>query len=73
MSIKITYSNKTAKPLLGNTVVFVDDKFNLANVKKFISNTELNYIKDLLQISDLKKNILVFEVNSKKKNYLNFC
>ncbi len=67
MSIKITYSNKTAKPLLGNTVVFVDEKFNLANIKKFISNTEFNYIKDLLRISDHKKNILVFEVNSKKK------
>ncbi len=67
MSMKITYSNKTAKPLLGNTVVFVDEKFNLANIKKFISNTEYDYIKDLLKISDLKKNILIFEVNSKKK------
>ena len=67
MSIKIIYSNKTAKPLQSNTVIFVDEKFNLNNVKKFISNTEFNYIKDLLKISDLKKNIFVFEVNSKKK------
>ena len=39
----------------------------LNNLKKFISNSEFSYINDLLKTSDLKKNILVFELNSKKK------
>ena len=48
-------------------MLFVDDKFNFGIAKKLISNNEFSYINDLLKTSDLKKNIFVFEVNSKKK------
>ena len=67
MTIKISYSNKTFKKASGNTVLFVDENFNINNLKKNLSNNEFLYIKDILHTSDLKKNILVFELNSKKK------
>ena len=67
MSVKINYSNKSATPLSSNTVLFVDEKFNTKNIVKYVSNSEISYINDLLKANDLKKNIFIFEVNSKKK------
>ena len=67
MSVKIYYSNKSAKDLPANTVLFVDEKFNTKNIIKYLSNSEISYINDLLKTSDLKKNFLIFEFNSKKK------
>jgi len=67
MSIKINYSNKLTGKISSNLVLFVNEKFNISNLKKIISNNEFSYISDLLKTSDLKKNIFVYEVNSKKK------
>ena len=67
MTIKISYSSKTDSKPSTNSVLFVNDKFNINNLKKYISNSEYSYINDLLKTSDLKKNIFVYEVNSKKK------
>ena len=63
MTIKINYSKKANTKILFNTVLFVNDKFNTAHLKKYITNSEFSYINDLLKTSDLKKNIFVFEVN----------
>ncbi len=67
MAIKISYSNKAINKLSANIVLFVDDKFSTTHLKKYITNTEFSYINDLLKTNDLKKNMFVFEVNSKKK------
>tara|TARA_A100001015_G_scaffold122900_1_gene136224 strand:- start:742 stop:2202 length:1461 start_codon:yes stop_codon:yes gene_type:complete len=67
MTIKISYSKKIKNNVNSNTVLFVNDKFNISNLKKYISNSEFSYISDLLKTSDIKKNIFVYEVNSKKK------
>jgi leucyl aminopeptidase len=67
MSIKINYSKKTNGTANGNLVLFVDEKFNINGVKKYLSNSEFSYISDLLKTSDLKKNLFVFELTSKKK------
>ena len=67
MSIKINYSKKNTGKSSGNIVLFVDEKFDINGLKKHLSNSEFSYLKDLLKASDLKKNILVFEINSKKK------
>ena len=71
MTVKINYSNKSKDNAKASTVLFVDDKFNTKILKKFLANNELNYINDLLKNSDLKKNLFVYELNSKKKNCLN--
>ena len=67
MSIKINYSNKTDSKPSANLVLFSNEKFNINGLKKYLSNSEFSYINDLLKTSDLKKNLFVFEVNSKKK------
>ena len=67
MSAKINYSNKTINKSSSNLVIFSNEKFNINGLKKNLSNFEYSYISDLLKTSDLKKNILVFELNSKKK------
>jgi leucyl aminopeptidase len=67
MSIKISYVKKKTRKSSGNLILFVDEKFSINSLKKDLSNTEFSYINDLLKTSDLKKNLFVFEVNSKKK------
>ena len=64
MSVKIYYSQKTTNTSSSNLVLFSDDKFNLNGLKKFLSNSEYSYIQDLLKTNDLKKNLLIFELNS---------
>jgi leucyl aminopeptidase len=70
MTIKINYLNKSINKISANLILFTDEKFNIKNLKKYISNSEFSYINDLLKNADLKKNILFFEVNSKKKIFL---
>ncbi len=50
MAIKINYSKKTKDKISSNLVLFADEKFNINKLKKFISETEFNYIYDLLKI-----------------------
>ena len=67
MTIQINYKNSGIKNPSTNIVLFADEKFNIAHLKKYISITEFSYINDLLKTNDLKKNLFVFEVSSKKK------
>ena len=70
MTIQINYKNSSSKKSSSNLVLFVDEKFNINGLKKYISNSEFFYISDLLKNSDLKKDLLVFEINSKKTIFL---
>ena len=67
MSVKINYLKNTVKNFSSNIVLFSNEKFSLKSLKKYLSNTEFLYIDDLLKSEDLKKNLLVFELSSKKK------
>ena len=67
MSIKINYSKIIKSKILSNLVLFSNEKFNLNTLKSHLSNSEFSYISDLLKTIDLKKNLFVFELNSKKK------
>ena len=67
MSIKINYLNKQSSKSSENIVLFSNEKLNINNLKKFLSNSEFSYINDLLKTSDLKKDLFVFEISSKKK------
>ena len=59
MSIKINYTKKISSNASINTVFFVNEKFELGNIKKYISNNEISYIKDLLKINKKKKHIIL--------------
>ena len=65
MSIEINYL-KTNNKSSANLILFSNEKFNISSLKKYLSNSEFSYINDLLKTSDLKKNLLVFELTSKK-------
>ena len=67
MPVQINYSNKYNKNLSNNSILFVDDKFSPKSIQSFVDKEEFSYICDLLKINDLKKNIAIFEINSKKK------
>src|SRR5210317_2281121 len=70
MTVQINYKTSNTKKFSSNLVLFVDEKFSISGLKKFISNSEISYISDLLKTSDLKKDLLVFEINSKKTIFL---
>ena len=66
MSLKIKYL-KTKYKSSSNIVLFSDDNFKINKLKSYLSNNEFSYVNDLLKVSDIKKNLLVFELSSKKK------
>jgi len=70
MTIKINYSNKLDSKLSVNHVLFVEENLNISSIKKHVSQDEFSYISELMKNSDLKKNLLFFEVNSKKTIFL---
>ena len=70
MAVQINYKSSRSKKDLPNLVLFVDEKFNIAGLKKNISKSEFLYISDLLKTSDLKKDLLFFKINSKKTIFL---
>ena len=65
MNIKINYLKKKSNNS-SNLVFFCDEKYNTKTLKKNLSNSEFIYVNDLLKKFDLKKNLLIFEINSKK-------
>ena len=62
MSIKINYKNNIIKKSSKNLILFVEEGFNIKSLKDYLSNIEFSYINDLLKNSDLKKDILFFEI-----------
>jgi leucyl aminopeptidase len=70
MTVQINYKSNISKKVLTNLILFVDEKFNISRLKKYISHFEYSYISDLLKNSDLQNDLLVFEINSKKKIFL---
>ena len=67
MSIEISYSKKTISGTSANLILFTNDRFNTNNLKKYLSGSDFTYINEILKTSDLKKNLFVFEVSSKRK------
>ncbi|MDB9986751.1 leucyl aminopeptidase [Candidatus Pelagibacter sp.] len=70
MSIKINYQNNKLNKSSANLILFVDENFTIEGLRKLISINDFSYISDLLKTSDLKKNLLYFEINSKKTVFL---
>tara|TARA_Y100000591_G_scaffold298193_1_gene289801 strand:- start:1314 stop:2765 length:1452 start_codon:yes stop_codon:yes gene_type:complete len=66
MSINIKYINR-GENSTSNLILFSNEKFGMGGLKKHLTNFEFDYIHDLLKTNDLKKNLFVFELSSKKK------
>ena len=70
MTIQINYQKNNKKNRLTNLVLFVDEKFNILDLKSLINKTDYNFIYDILKVSDTKKKFLNFNINSKKQIFL---
>ena len=70
MSIQIKYKTSVFKKDLTNLILFVDEKFKTSDLKKYVSNSEFTYISELIKSSDIKKDLLLFEINSKRTIFL---
>jgi leucyl aminopeptidase len=69
MTVQINYKNSSSKKVSSNLILFVDEKFNISALKKYISNSEFSYISDLLKNSDLKKIYLFLKLTQKKQYF----
>ena len=67
MSIKINNLRSSHSKTSGNVILFCNDSFNTKSLKKYLTETEFSYINDLLKTSNLKKNLFLYELTSKKK------
>ena len=64
MTVQVFYKNSDNS---NNLALFVEDNFNVSSLKKKVSNVELSYIQEILKNYNLTKNILTFDLNSKKR------
>ena len=60
-------SELTTKINSSNLIMFSDENFNISPLKKHISSSEHNFVKDLIKTEELNKKILSFEIRSKRK------
>ncbi len=67
MSINIVYKSGSLKKLPLSVILFVDEKYNISSLKKHISKSDYLFIYDLIKTKDLKKNIISFDLSSKKQ------
>jgi leucyl aminopeptidase len=70
MTIQINYKNSNLAKVSSNLILFVDEKFNVKPLEKYLTKGEFSYVSDLLKNSDLKKDLLSFNINSKKTIFL---
>ena len=66
MSLLLNYKNVVSNKNGANIIYLVDEKFNILSLKKYTNNSEYSFLTDLLKTSDTNKEILNFEINSKK-------
>ena len=66
MTLNISYSKKINLKNSRNLVLFCNEKFNLTNLKTFLSSSEYNFVSDLIKTIDTKKKFFDFAINSKK-------
>ena len=54
--------------------MFSDENFNISPLKKHISSSEHNFVKDLIKTMDLKKKILIrYLKDFNNVPHVNFC
>ena len=67
MTIEIKYKSNPPQKSNFNNVFFVDQQFNISNLKKYINSSEFSFISDLIKSKNQKKKVINFDINSKKK------
>ena len=66
MSVQVVYKNKLKSSNSGAIVLFTEDKFQIKNLKGFLSKKETSYIDKILKNKkNSKENIISFNTNEK--------
>ena len=68
MTVQINFKGNYVNKNSENLVLFVNDAFDISNLKKYISKSEYLYISDLLNINDKKKKLSLTILIQKKKS-----
>ena len=67
MTISINYKNGSSKKNSTNLVLFLEEKLNISNIRKYISGSEYTFISDMIKIKNPKNKIVSFDISSKRK------
>ena len=70
MSIVLSYKKNLSITKSNNLIFFVDEKYNVSSLKKYLSIPELRFVVDVLKSQDLSKKIISFDFSSKRKFFL---
>ena len=73
MSIVISYKNNLSVNKISNRVFFVDEKYVISGLKKYFTKIEIRFIGDILKSQNLSKEIISFDLSSKKKIFLSLA
>ena len=60
MNVQISYNKKILSKNSLNKVYFIDEKYKVSTLKKYLSDKEFNCISDLLKTKDTKKKNIKF-------------
>jgi leucyl aminopeptidase len=70
MNVQFYYLKNTINRSNLSSIIFINDKNNLESIKNQVSKSDYLFISDLIKSKDPKKQILTFEINSKKTFFL---
>jgi len=70
MIINIKYNKAINNELIINYALFSRENYNIDLLKSYFSDLEIISIKEIIKNTSLKKNIISFNLNSKKKIFL---
>ena len=70
MTIITNYKKADFKFKSGNLIFFVNEKYDVSNLKKYFSSYENKFIKEIIKLQDLSKKIISFDLSSVKKIFL---
>ena len=69
MIININYNKAISNKLISNYALFSRENYNINFLKNYFSDLEITSIKEIIKNINLKKNIISFNLNSKKKYF----
>ena len=69
MIININYNKAINNKLITNYALFSRENYNTNNLKSYFSKSEIVSINEIIKNTNLKKNIITFNLNSKKKYF----
>ena len=70
MSIVVSYKKNSPEVKLGNLIFFVNEKYNLSPVKKYLTKNEYGLFEDIFKSKNLSEKITIIDLSSKKKIFL---